>query len=129
MTEDNALLEGWPLCEGWLVDMNCNGWPAGSAVCVGCCMNEDGIIKDRLNTSGGVFVSRKCWELIVSIFGYRLKSHTDSDGNHHRGEVLQDPDGIEPVMVSKFSYYDAELIVRLEIIDSIRKQRSELGGN
>ncbi len=127
MTDDNALLEGWPLCEGWLVDMHCDGWPAGSAVCVGCCMNEDGMINEGFDTP--VYVSRKCWELIVSIFGYRLKSHTDSDGNHHRGEVLQDPDGIEPVMVSEFLYYDAELIERLEIIDSIRKQRSELGGN
>jgi len=127
MADDDARLEGWPLCEGWLVDMDCNGWPAGSAVCVGCCMNEDGIIDEGFDTP--VYVSRKCWELIVRMFGYRLKGHTDSDGNHHRGEVLQDPDGIEPVMVSTFSYYDAELIVRLEIIDSIRKQRSELGGN
>ena len=115
--DDNAQVEGWPLCHGWMIDMDIARWSPPSPVCVSCVINDD-------TSHTSCYVSRKSWEFIALIFGYRLKSRIDSNGNSREVEVLRDPDGIEPVMVKRSEvhwYSDAAIIARLKHIPLFQK--------
>ena len=102
--------------------MDIAGWLPLSPVCASCVIGGN---------DNPCYVSRKSWELIVLVFGYRLeRGHTDSDGNFHRGEVLRDPDGVEPVLFDHMRdkwIEDSAILERLRLRPLFEKLRPDLG--
>jgi len=94
---------GYPVCSGWFEEFGiwAKDWLNGNCSLTGRAdedgnyvQSEDFVMEPMCNYHhhSGVYLSRKYWVAMVEMFGYSLQ----------KGIVLNDPDTVEPELVTCF---------------------------